>query len=139
MTEHYSIFDFLLGLGNHFLKTREFHKFGLEDLYTIIYDYATITFADDKILRQMITIDYALQNKIRPKVLFTEELDKASLSLFIKEHQLPHQQYRFAIIPVDFDYQHFVATYQILPATENVIVQYTGVNKPTVYRMNVEV
>ena len=139
VTEHYSIFDFLLGLGNHFLKTREFHKFGLEDLYTIIYDYATITFADDKILRQMITIDYALQNKIRPKVLFTEELDKASLSLFIKEHQLPHQQYRFAIIPVDFDYQHFVATYQILPATENVIVQYTGVNKPTVYRMDVEV
>jgi anaerobic magnesium-protoporphyrin IX monomethyl ester cyclase len=132
ITENYSIFDFLQGLGHHFLRTHAFYKYGIKDVYTIIYEYASIHFADDAIIRQLITIDFCLQNKIKQKLMFAEESNKDALYELIAEQNLPHQKYRFSAIAVDFDFAHFAKTQQIVASKENVIIKYDGVHKSEV-------
>jgi radical SAM superfamily enzyme len=50
ITKNYSIFDFLLGLGNYFKTRKDFHQYALIDVYDIIFDYAEQHFSNDPII-----------------------------------------------------------------------------------------
>jgi anaerobic magnesium-protoporphyrin IX monomethyl ester cyclase len=132
VASQYSIFDFFLGLGNYFCTIKLFHQYTLVDVYQIIYDFVSNHYANDVIIKQLIAIDYALQYKIKPKVLFAEELPKSNLNKLIEELNLPHHSFRFTAVPLLFDYDNFINTNHIIPSKETIIIQYSGTEKPTI-------
>jgi anaerobic magnesium-protoporphyrin IX monomethyl ester cyclase len=134
---HYSIFDFFLGLGNHFLQSHTFHQFGLQDVYTIIYKYAEVFAPQDAIMQELIAIDYALQYKVKPKVLFAQEIEKKVFNQYCHQHHLPYQQFRFGGIQISFDFDYFVETNLIKASQEIVVIQYNGVEKAKVWKEEV--
>ncbi len=132
ITNKSSIFDFLLGLGLHFETKRDFHKFSLNDIYDILNEFAELNFPEDLILKELIAIDYYLHHKVKPKILFIEEIDRTTKSKLIAENDLNHHKYRYIIVPISFDYRLFVETTTIEKLNTNIIIQYDGVNKSEV-------
>ncbi|MFY8128245.1 MAG: DUF4080 domain-containing protein, partial [Chitinophagaceae bacterium] len=99
VTVKYSIFDFLKGLGNEFLKHHDFHKHSLQNIYDVAQLYLNQYFKDDLIAHQMLAIDYFLQFKIRPKAYENLILNKEQQFKLIEELQLNHHQKRFVFLP----------------------------------------
>ncbi|MFM2047714.1 MAG: hypothetical protein RI955_260, partial [Bacteroidota bacterium] len=130
VTENYSIFDFLLGLGNYFATQKSFHKYSLKDIYDIVFYYATTNFADDKILKELIAIDYYLQNKIQPQILYIEDLPRNEKNLLLHQLNLNLHKFRFIVIPISFNYNKLIENNEIEWGNFNLIFQYDGVHKP---------
>lgn len=128
----YSIFDFLLKLGELFDGKIGNAQYGLNDIYTIIMELAVTDFADDKILRELIAIDYYTQYKVKPKPLFEAELAAKERNQFILANQLNHHLYRFAILPVSFDLIHFDISLKIKKEEKFIAIQYDGNETPIV-------
>lgn len=126
---NYSIFDFLLGLGTHFLSIKQFHKYTLSDVYDIIYDFANIEYPNDNILKQLIAIDYYLQHKIKPKIQYLNELDLPDKISYINTNKLNHHRFRFVILPIDFDFKTWISQNVIVRNKTTIAIQYNGTAK----------
>jgi anaerobic magnesium-protoporphyrin IX monomethyl ester cyclase len=131
ITAYYSIFDFLLGLGNYFNTHSNFHKHGIKDIYGIIQTYALLHYADDKILQQLIAINYYLQHKVKPADMFVVEVPKINQIHIMQQLGLNHHKYRFAMLPISFNWDEFVQYNHIIPANDVAIITFTGTTKPT--------
>ncbi len=132
VTANYSIFDFLGGLGKYFGTVKDYHKFTLQDVYEIIFQFAQNNYADDKVLQQLIAIDYFLHHPVRPKVLFVQELEKKEQQNIMQQFKLNHHKYRHIMFAVDFDVEQFFENGIAIPTTtNNLIMQFSGVEKPT--------
>ena len=132
ITHHYSIFDFLLGLGHYFGTQKDFHKYALNDVFEIITAYSKQTFPNDAILQQLIAIDYYLHFKVKPKSLFLEEIDFAEKNKLIDELKLNHHKYRYVVLPLDFDFKAFSKEQTIVNENKHLIIQYNGTTKAEV-------
>jgi len=132
VTEHYSIFDFLLGLGHYFGTQRDFHKYSLTDVFEIITAYSKATHPDDVILQQLIAIDYYLHFKVKPKNLFLEEIDFTVKNKLIDELKLNHHKYRYVVLPLDFDFKAYAKEQTIVKVPNHLIIQYNGTEKAEV-------
>ncbi len=130
--EKYSIFDFFIGLGSFFVEKKDFHKYALKDVYTIIYDFVQKKYADDFILQELITIDYYTYNKVKPQILFVEEMQKTEKFKLINTLHLNHHKYSFMVFPIHFDFQLFEKQGIIQLGEYIMIVQYDGIHKPTI-------
>ena len=94
ISKHYSIFDFLLGLGKYFNCHSDFHKHSLYDIYDMLSGFATRHYENDEVLKQLIAIDYYSQSKIKPQIRYQQEIYllntlffnncKSSFSKFLK-------------------------------------------------------
>jgi hypothetical protein len=129
IASHYSIFDFLLGLGKYFGTLRAYHKYSLNDVFEIATQFAEKEYPDDIILKELIGIDYYLHFKVKPQSLFLKEPEKAERNRFIETSGLNHHQYRFTIIPIHFDFHHFKETLEIKKGKHWFIAQYNGTEK----------
>jgi anaerobic magnesium-protoporphyrin IX monomethyl ester cyclase len=129
VTENYSIFDFLLGLGLHFETKRDFHKFSLTDIFEILTEYAAANFKEDTVLKQLIAIDYYLHHKVKPQALFLEEIERVEKNKLIAEKQLNHHKFRYVMLPLDFNFVKFEKQNIIEKGVSTLIIQYDGVNK----------
>jgi anaerobic magnesium-protoporphyrin IX monomethyl ester cyclase len=129
ITGQYSIYDFLKGLGAHFGKKRDFHKYSLTDVFEIITDYAGIHYPNDVVLKQLIAIDYYLHFKVKPKEHFMFDLAKTEKFAVIDRLKLDHHTYRFIILPINFDFEKAVNQNHIERITQNIIIQYNGQTK----------
>jgi anaerobic magnesium-protoporphyrin IX monomethyl ester cyclase len=136
VTQHYSIFDFLLGLGIYFGTQKSYHQYTLTDVYDIITDYAKIHYPNDDIIPQLIAVDYYLHYKVKPKELYLSEPDKSEKFKLIEAYQLNHHKYRFVVLPLNFDFHHFVSTLQIVKESSPIFIQYDGQNKAQVVEIN---
>ncbi len=134
VTQHYSSFDFLLGLGCAFSKVKDFHKYALNDVYFILNDFVNETYPTNIILKQLIAIDYYLQYKIKPKQLFIDEIEKDAKFLLIDKLLLNHHKYRFTIIELDFNFESFVNDNEIILEPYTLIIQYNGQQKPVIIK-----
>lgn len=134
VTHHYSIFDFLLGLGKYFSERRDFHKHTLNDVYDMITAYAKQAFPEDVVLQQLIAIDYYLQAKIKPQIQYLEEVDRTEKTAIIEQHSLNHHKYRHIIVPVTFDFSYFEETGKIVNQEDYVIFEYNGTTKAQVVK-----
>ena len=134
VAEKYSIFDFLIGLGNAFVAKKEFHKYALKDVYDIIFAFAKAQYADDLILQELIVIDYYAFSKIKPQILYVEEMPKTEKFKLINALQLNHHKFSYVIFPIGFDFQLFENQGIIELTDYNMIIQYDGVNKPTIVK-----
>ena len=131
-TDKYSIFDFLLGLGNFFAERQDFHKYDLMDIYKIMFDFVVKYYPDDLVLRELVAVDYYLFFKIKPKQLFLEEVERIERTNLIQQLKLNHHNYRHALLPLSFDFEVFEQTRAIHWEPSILIVQYDGVRKPEI-------
>ncbi len=129
VTGRYSIFDFLMGLGTYFQSKSDFHKYTLEDIYTILFDFAALQYETDTVLRELIGIDYHLFHKIKPKDLFLQELDRPEKYQLIAQLHLNHHKYRYAILPLSFDFELFEKENIVENGESALVIQYNGVSK----------
>ncbi len=129
VTHHYSIFEFLLGLGHYFGTQKDFHKYALNDVFEIITDYSKQAFPNDVVLQQLIAIDYYLHFKVKPKSLFLEEIDFTEKNKLIDELKLNHHKYRYVVLPLHFDFKAFSYEQTIVNENKHLIIQYNGTSK----------
>lgn len=127
ITEHYSSFDFLLGLGTYFGTQKDYHKYSLDDVFIILNDFILTNYNNDIVLKELAAIDYYLHHKVKPKPLLINELDKKLKFELLEKNKLNHHKYRFVALPISFDFK--TKTTQ----KENVLfIQYDGINKAVV-------
>lgn len=126
----FGIFDFFLKLGNYFAERQDFHKYDLLDVYEILYDFSVKHYPGDKILCELIAVDYYGYFKIKPKQLFLEEVDRIDRNNLIQQLNLNHHKYRFAVLPLSFDFDYFEETNEVVEKPTLFILKYDGVNKP---------
>jgi anaerobic magnesium-protoporphyrin IX monomethyl ester cyclase len=132
VTSKYSIFEFLLGLGVYFGTQKDYHKYGLEDIYTILNTFANNNFPKDHILKEMVALDYYLHFKVKPKNLFLTELENADKAKVISDLKLNHHKFRHVILPLSFDYSTFKSSNTIQQLVSNIVIQYDGREKAMV-------
>ena len=129
VTETYGIFDFLCLLGNHFIERKEFHQHTLKDVYEILHDCAQKHYPNDTILHQLIAIDYFSYGKVKPQILFVEELPKADKFKLINHLGLNHHKYTFVVFFISFDFAIFEKEGRVERGDFEMIVQYNGLTK----------
>jgi hypothetical protein len=122
----------LLGLGNYFATQKSLHQYYLKDIYDIAYQYADSNFKDDSVVKQLVAIDYYLQNKVRPQILYINDLSKPEKNIWIKQLGLNEHKFRYIMLPIDFDFHLFISNNIIVNGEYLLIIQYDGVNKPIV-------
>lgn len=126
---HYSVFDFLLGLGKYFGTLRAYHKYSLNDVFEIATQFVEKEYTHDVILKQLIAVDYYLHFKVKPQSLFINEVPKPEKNKLIEKLKLNHHKYRFTVLQVDFDFPHFFENAEIRKGRHYFIAQYNGLNK----------
>jgi anaerobic magnesium-protoporphyrin IX monomethyl ester cyclase len=133
VTAKYSIFDFLEGLGTYFGTKREYHKYTLNDIYEILDEFASKNYPEDRILKELIAVDYYLQHKVKPKTMFLEEVSREEKNAIIAERKLNHHKFRFIIVQLSFDYGVFRSEQgAIINGNHTLILQYNGTDLPEV-------
>ena len=129
VTNHYSIFDFLLGLGVYFGTQKDYHKYSLTDVFDIITKFVEKNYATDQVIKQLIAVDYYLHFKVKPKQLFLDEITHTEKFKVIEQQKLNHNKYRFVILPLNFNYKMFSNENKIKFENHNLIIQYNGKSK----------
>lgn len=129
ITENYSIFDFLMGLGAAFEARFKFHKHTLNQTYQAIFDYCKEAY-DDPIITELLATDYYAFSKMKPQDLFEIEVDKQERFEWVNHLKLNHHKYRFAIFPIHFDWEHWQTTKEIVKSNQLLIVTYDGKEAP---------
>lgn len=135
IAENYSIFDFLMGLGHAFESKYIFHKHTLNQTYQAIFDYCKQTY-QDRILIELLATDYYAYSKIKPQNLFDIEVDKQEKFQWIEHLKLNHHKYRFAIIPIHFDWDLWQEQRIIKPASNLLIATYDGQKNASLKQIN---
>jgi anaerobic magnesium-protoporphyrin IX monomethyl ester cyclase len=138
VTNYYSIFDFLRGLGEFFGEKRDFHKYNLSDVFEILNDYATQNYPDDTVLKELIGIDYYLFHKVKPKTLFLEEVEKSEKYQLIDAQRLNPHKFRYLVFPISFDFDVFEKTNLIEKQDSHLIIKYTGTEKAECFMPSVQ-
>ncbi len=128
-----SVFDFLLGMGEYFEANYQFHKHVLLDIYEALWKYGLLAHPSDKVLHQLIYLDYYSYNKIKPYDLFGIESDKKEQNSVLSKMGFNIHQARYAFFPVSFDIKHWLKTFEIKEDTDTLVVQFTGKEKPLIH------
>jgi len=130
VTAHYSIFDFLTELGTAFEKKYQGIHYGVKDIYETLFDFVSEKYADDNVLRELVSIDYFLSHKVKPKAIFQEEIDKKEQNKIAETLKLNTHQYRYAMLPVSFNFEVFRTENRIAKAEEIVVIAFSGTDYP---------
>jgi anaerobic magnesium-protoporphyrin IX monomethyl ester cyclase len=134
ISQQYSIFDFLLGLGEHFNANRDFHKHTLNDVYDMLFEYVEANYSQHAYLKQLVAIDYYAHSKLKPQERYMKELTQKEKVAFIDANKLNHHQYRFVILPISFDYIALIESGRIVTCQDPLIIQYNGTTKPFLFQ-----
>ncbi len=127
-----SIFDFLLGLGEYFEAHYQFHKHVLLDIYEALSKYALLAYPSDKVLQELIYLDYYSYNEIKPFDLFKTERDRKEQNRILTNLGFNIHTYRYIFFPVSFNIKHWLEKYEVKEDDDLLVVQFTGREKPLV-------
>lgn len=134
VTKHYSIFDFLLQLGIYFGEKSNYIKHSLNDIYEVAYSFLATFYPEDAILKTLVALDYYLQHKIRPAERFLMEIPRKEKMQLAQEMKLPLNKFRYIMLPVDFDLEHFLQHHEVLSGSYLLLIEYSGTHKPRIYK-----
>jgi anaerobic magnesium-protoporphyrin IX monomethyl ester cyclase len=124
----YSSFDFLMGLGIFFSERQSLIRYNVKDIYLILFNYAKQFYPNDKILQELISIDYCTFERVKPTQGFVEELPRAEKYKLLEINKLNHNKYRFVVFPISFNLDIFDQENRI-DLQENILIfQFDGVN-----------
>jgi radical SAM superfamily enzyme YgiQ (UPF0313 family) len=118
ITNTYSIFDFLQGLGSYFLQQKNGLSYTLREVYDILLQYAQQHFPEDVSLQDLIALDYYTQYKVKPQLL-TENGQTT-----IAKQQL--------LLSLSFDYNIWITSHEIQKSNSSIRIQYNGKSLPDV-------
>jgi len=130
IANNYSIFDFLLNLGIYFKSKLSLYNYNLSDIYKIINEFIEFNYGNDKILKELIVVDYYMQHKIKPQNIFNQEVSKILKNRLIESLKLNHHKYRFVVLQLSFALAQLEKKNRIENELEYIIIQYDGVNTP---------
>ncbi len=132
IAKNYSIFDFLMGLGNYFNANSSLHKYTLEDVFVYLWQFANLYAPEDVILKQIIALDYYLHFKVRPKELFIEPYTKKQTDLFATEKGIWARNLRYVIFNINFDSMLWQEHHEIAQKQDILVIKYTGTAWPEI-------
>lgn len=124
ISEHYSIFDFLMLLGTHFHEHCNFHKHTLYEAYDMLKEVIEIYYPNDEKLPQLLALDYYLHHKLKPKTMYLDEIPFKEKLEVIAALKLNHHKFRYMMFPLTFNKE-------FKNEASMAIVEYNGVTKPT--------
>jgi hypothetical protein len=131
VTQNYSVFDFLLGLGVFFGQKLDYHKYNLTDIYDVLLEFADKNYPDDEILKQFIALDYYLYYKVRPRPLYNLEIEKKSLSELITQLEYGNKAKRIVGLKFSFDTDKWFENYSLEFTETCQLILYSGTSKAT--------
>jgi hypothetical protein len=134
VTAHYSIFDFLMQLGTAFDKKYQNGHYGVKNIYETLFDFVSEKYADDKMLKELVSLDYFLTHKVKPKAIFTKEIDKKEQNKIAEAMKFNTHQFRYAMLPVSINFEIFRTENEIVIAEEIVVIAFSGTGYPTITR-----
>jgi anaerobic magnesium-protoporphyrin IX monomethyl ester cyclase len=129
----YSIFDFLLGLGEYFHQRSHFHKHTINDIYDHLLGYVQECYPNDPLLIEFVALDYCKRSKIKPQVRYGRELTKQLRHQYITLHKLDHHRKRHIFMEMPFDFKHWENTKSIQLEPHVVVFEYDANSDPKVY------
>ena len=132
ITENYSVFDFLLGLGKYFGERSSYFKYTFKDIYDIVESYALQAFPEDQLIKQFLAIDFYSQHKIKPGIKFVDEIERKEKNEIVSQLKLDHHKNRHIIIPVDFDFKNFQQSNKVVLNPQELVFEYTGTSMPKI-------
>ncbi|HQO32962.1 MAG TPA: DUF4080 domain-containing protein [Chitinophagales bacterium] len=118
ITNTYSIFDFLQGLGSYFVQQKNGLSYTLREVYDILLQYAQQHFPEDVSLQDLIALDYYTHYKVKPQLL-TENGQTT-----IAKQQL--------LLSLSFDYNIWITSHEIQKSNSSIRIQYNGKSLPDV-------
>ncbi|MBL7781870.1 MAG: B12-binding domain-containing radical SAM protein [Saprospiraceae bacterium] len=130
VSEQYSIFDFLMGLGEWFGEKQDFFKYTLADVYVLLHEFVETHYPADTVLKELVALDYYLFHKINPKTMFLEEIDRKSKNQTLTDSGLPLEHTKFRVLPLSFDFYRFQAAHILVKQPSLAIIRYNGVTPP---------
>ena len=133
VNEHYSIFDFLFGVGQYFQSIIPFYKHTLTQAYDILIGYIKLHHPNDQVLLELAVVDYYMHHKIKPQVKYLDEVE-INLNKKIKSI-LPtsSQKVRQICFPISFDMNIWLSTHTIQQQKGYLALQYNGTDKPQLF------
>jgi len=134
VTAQYSIFDFLLGLGECFGERYDYHQYKLADVYERILYFVQKNYPNDPILAELIEVDYCLYQKNRPRPLHVAEIgadEKAALVEAFDSSLLKTEtsKARFLALPLHFDLKVFETEHRIETGEFSLLIRYDGISR----------
>jgi anaerobic magnesium-protoporphyrin IX monomethyl ester cyclase len=141
VTATYSIFDFMLGLGECFGAVHDYHKYKLSDVYERILFFVKNNYPDDLFLPELIEIDYCLYQKDRPRPLYLTEIgvDEKAALISALESSVPKSstgKTRFLALPLQFDPEILEQENRIEPGAHTVMIRYDGSSRGQAFYPN---
>lgn len=127
----YSSFDFLLALGEKFGTKHDFHKFSLTDVFDTLYEFVEENYASDKILVQLVAIDYYLHFKIKPQVRYLQPIEKTQMQTSLMHYDTSERK-RFLGFDISFNFSEFVESGKLDQTNQRLFIGYNGVEKAKV-------
>ncbi len=128
-----SIFDFLYGLGMYFESKTGFRKYDLNEIYNNIFEFSKLYLPENKLILNLIALDYYTQYKVKPKIQFIDEIDKALKYKILEKLHLNYNKFRYVVIPVHFKLEKFLKENMMEFYDDLVVIQYDGINKPQLF------
>lgn len=131
IAENYSIFDYLRHLGHYFVNRNHAYKFSIIEIYETIIAFSKENY-DDKILLQLLAIDYYSTQKSKPKDLFGIELDKIARTEIEENHSIELSS-RHVILPLNFDWEIWKNQNRIEESSSLYGLEYPGNQLPEIF------
>lgn len=128
ISEHYSIFDCLQGLGELFHQVSHSHKHTLKEIYEIIYTFVQRTYPEDDFVMDLLALDYYTYYKVKPQDLYQKEVDKTLRGQLYESLKLNHNQFRFAIYQSKYDLATWVNERKKVATNTFTIIKFDGQN-----------
>jgi anaerobic magnesium-protoporphyrin IX monomethyl ester cyclase len=138
VAQQYSVFYFLLELGKAFEHKLDLHRYSLRDTYNVLYAFVLEHYPDDKILHQLVAIDYYSYYKTKPQPLGDAIMNKKEANAHIIASGLNHHKFRYVIIPVSFDSIRYLQGGVHYPADDLIIIEYNGTSQPRILQLQDE-
>lgn len=136
VSEHYSIFDFLLALGQQFDKESNFHQHTLNEIYDILDRFVKSQYPEDTYLHGLVAFDYYMRPTTKPQVRYVHEIDRADRTKIIEQLGLNHHKYRHVVIPTPFRISSSENDV-LLPEPSITVFEYNAQSRPMTYSVPV--
>jgi len=131
ISQHYSIFDFLSGLGR--LRKESIHQVnsGLIENYTSLFEYSKQEFPNDEVLLELIALDYYLHHKVKPASKFIKEIEAFDRLEIIYRHHLDPQKYRYVMHKVHFSVSTLIKEGHYKLEEDIMLIKFDGIHWPS--------
>ncbi len=133
VSKNYSIFDFLLKLGETFNKNCGQKQYSVIDIYRCLNYLVKRDYPTDAIMLQLVHVDYYTHFRTKPAKLSLDELPANTFP----DRNKNQQKRRNVILKLNFSYKEFIEKKLIKQNDELLVVSYTGTQLPELTSINI--